>query len=200
MQNRKYSGAHDGEQRHAFGEAIDRAAPALKHQKQHRRDKRAGVRQADPPHEIDDRERPRHRDVDAPNPDAANQQPRYGDEKQREQCARNQKPEEPRTRLSILQHDRADRRVEALECWLAGEEVCRITERGRCVVGFHGRARPPGAPETRVTVANKDGRPGGPSLPILFQFIVWVADFREIRRARPRVQFREHAVVKRRAF
>ena len=69
MQNRKYSGAHDGEQRHAFGEAIDRAAPALKHQKQNRRDKRAGVRKADPPHEIDDRERPRHRDVDAPNPD-----------------------------------------------------------------------------------------------------------------------------------
>src|ERR1041385_7577213 len=129
MENRKDASTDDGKQRHAFGEAIDRAAPMLKHEQQHRGDKRAGVRETDPPDEIDDRKRPRDRDVDPPNPDSANQEPRDSDEKQRAQSARNQKPEQPRARLSILQNDRTDRGIDALERLLTGEELGRVAER-----------------------------------------------------------------------
>ena len=71
---RKHAGAGDGEQRHRLGEAVDRRAPFLVQQQQDRRDQRAGVADADPPDEVDDREAPGHRHVDAPDADALEQQ------------------------------------------------------------------------------------------------------------------------------
>ena len=53
---------------------IDVRQSCLK-QQQDRGDQRAGVADADPPDEVDDREAPADRDVDAPDPDALEQQP-----------------------------------------------------------------------------------------------------------------------------
>ena len=71
-------GAGDGEQRHRLGEAVDRGAPLLVEQQQDGRDQRAGVADADPPDEVDDREAPADRDVDAPDADALDEQPGDG--------------------------------------------------------------------------------------------------------------------------
>ena len=75
MNQREEAGAHDGEDRHRFGEPVDRRAPSLLEQQQDRGDQRAGVADADPPDEVDDREAPADRDVDAPDPGALQQQP-----------------------------------------------------------------------------------------------------------------------------
>ena len=61
---------HDRENRHRLRRAPDGRAPMLPRQKQHRRNQRAGVRDADPPDEIDDVPAPRHRQVVAPDADA----------------------------------------------------------------------------------------------------------------------------------
>ena len=70
MQERKEAGAGDREQRHRFGEAVDRGAPVLPQQQQDRGDQRAGMADADPPDEVDDGEAPADRNVDAPDADA----------------------------------------------------------------------------------------------------------------------------------
>src|SRR5207342_1626548 len=78
VNQREQARAHDGEDRHAFGEAVDGGAPALLQEQQDRGDQRAGVADADPPDEVDDREAPADRDVDAPDPRALDQQPGHG--------------------------------------------------------------------------------------------------------------------------
>ena len=60
--------------RHRLGEAVDRRPPLLVQQQQDGRDQRAGVADADPPHEVGDGEAPGHRDVDAPDADALDEQ------------------------------------------------------------------------------------------------------------------------------
>ena len=75
VQQREHARAHDREDRHRLGEAVDARPPLLVHQQQDRGDQRAGVADADPPHEVDDREAPGDRDVDAPDADADVEQP-----------------------------------------------------------------------------------------------------------------------------
>ena len=74
VQQREHARAGHREQRHGLGEPIDRVAPALIQQKQNRRNQRAGVSDADPPHEVRDGESPADRDHDAPNADAFGEQ------------------------------------------------------------------------------------------------------------------------------
>ena len=74
VQQREQPGAHDREEGHRLGEPVDARPPLLVEQQQDRRDQRAGVADADPPDEVDDREAPGHRDVDAPDADADDQQ------------------------------------------------------------------------------------------------------------------------------
>ena len=71
----KISGAHDGEDRHRLGGAVDRRAPLLAEQEEDRRDQRAGVADADPEDEVDDRPAPADRVVQAPDADAFPEQP-----------------------------------------------------------------------------------------------------------------------------
>ena len=61
----------DREQRHRFGEAVERVAPVAAHQQQQRGDQRAGMADAEPPDVIVDGEGPVDRDVEAPDADAA---------------------------------------------------------------------------------------------------------------------------------
>ena len=62
VQQGEHAGASHREQRHRLGEAVDRVTPGLLEQQQNRGDQRAGVADTDPPHEVDDREAPRHRE------------------------------------------------------------------------------------------------------------------------------------------
>src|SRR6202035_1193399 len=68
------SGAGHGEQGHSFGKAVDGIAPRLPQQQENRGDERAGVADADPPHEGDDGEAPADGDGDAPNANAFQEQ------------------------------------------------------------------------------------------------------------------------------
>src|SRR6266851_3237158 len=70
MDERKDAGAGHREERHGFGEAVDRGAPLLIQQEKNSGDQRAGMADTDPPDEIDDGESPADRNVDAPNSDA----------------------------------------------------------------------------------------------------------------------------------
>ena len=74
VNQREDAGARDREQRHRFGEAVDRRPPRLLQEQQDRGDQRAGVADADPPDEVRDLERPADRDVVAPDPDALDDQ------------------------------------------------------------------------------------------------------------------------------
>jgi len=56
VRERKDAGAGNREQRHGFGETVDRVTPGLAEQTENRRDQRARVANADPPHEVDDGE------------------------------------------------------------------------------------------------------------------------------------------------
>ena len=58
VEEREHPRLDDGEERHRLGEAVDARAPLLLEQEQDRRDERAGVTDADPPDEVDDREAP----------------------------------------------------------------------------------------------------------------------------------------------
>src|SRR5205807_8463930 len=72
------------------------------------RDQRASVANPDPPHEVDDREAPGYRDVDAPDADATNQQPRDGPHQHQDQQERDRKADVPTAGQSPRKDDRAD--------------------------------------------------------------------------------------------
>ena len=74
MQQRKHSRARHREERHRFGKTVDGCAPLLMQQKQNCGDQRSGVADSDPPHEIDDRESPANRNLDAPDAHALDEQ------------------------------------------------------------------------------------------------------------------------------
>ena len=61
VDDRKQSRRHDREDGHRLGRAGHRRAPLGPEQKQDRRDERAGVRDADPEHEVGDVDAPEHR-------------------------------------------------------------------------------------------------------------------------------------------
>ena len=109
MEKRKDSRASDREKRHRFGEAIDRSSPVLMQEIENGRDESARMTDPDPPNEVDDRESPGHRDVDAPDPHASDEEPGYGDEEKIEQREReHQTREPPPPRAPVIERETAD--------------------------------------------------------------------------------------------
>ena len=106
MDQREQPRADDREQRHRLGEAVDRRAPVLLEEQQDRGDERAGVADADPPDEVDDREAPADGDVDAPDADALEEQVRDRHEQHHVSMNADAEAEEPAQRLPPRQDDR----------------------------------------------------------------------------------------------
>ncbi len=77
-------------------------------QQQDGRDQRAGVADADPPHEVDDGEAPGHRDVDAPDADALEQQIADGVEQHHHEREGDGEADPPAARRPPRQRDGAD--------------------------------------------------------------------------------------------
>ncbi len=90
MDQREDSRAGHRKERHGLGESVDRGSPLLSHQQQNGRDESAGVPNADPPDEVDDRESPADGNVQAPDARALEEQLR-----QRLQENQNQQEGEP---------------------------------------------------------------------------------------------------------
>ena len=95
VQQREHAGAGHGEQRHGFREAVDGIAPGLLEQQQNGGDQRAGVADTDPPHEVDDGEAPRHRNLDTPNADAHQEQVSDGRHQHAQQRHADKQAEQP---------------------------------------------------------------------------------------------------------
>ena len=108
MQNREHAGAHDREKRHGFRESVDRVSPGLIEQQQNGRDQRAGVADTDPPDEIDDREAPADRDIDAPDADALDEQPAGASHQILHHAESDRTAEEPPECDLALENDAAD--------------------------------------------------------------------------------------------
>ena len=66
MQDGKAARLNHREERHPFGESVDRRPPAHLEEQEDGRDERPGMTDPDPPDEVDDREGPRHGDVVPP--------------------------------------------------------------------------------------------------------------------------------------
>ena len=75
-------------------------------QQQNRGDQRAGVADADPPHEVDDREAPGDRDVDAPDADAHVEEPADRDDQHLQQREAGQEADPPAARVLVAEDDR----------------------------------------------------------------------------------------------
>ena len=98
MQQWKERRIHQREERHRFGDTIDRSPPSLIEQKQKRGDERARVADPDPPHEVDDAVGPRDGNVVAPRADAARERHAHGDEEQQRERTRNSEERPPAAR------------------------------------------------------------------------------------------------------
>ena len=70
----EHEGADDGEDRHRFGEAVDRGPPFLAEEIEDRADQGARVADPDPEDEVDDRKPPHHRVLVAPHPHAGGEE------------------------------------------------------------------------------------------------------------------------------
>jgi hypothetical protein len=92
VNDREDSGAGHGEDGHGLGKAADGVAPSLLEEQQNGRDQRAGVADADPPDEIDNRKAPGHGLRDGPDADALEEQP--GQRHHEHSCAAASKSEE----------------------------------------------------------------------------------------------------------
>src|SRR5689334_11752322 len=108
MQQRKQPRASDGKQRHGFGKAVDRGAPLLVQQQQDGGYKGSSVADSNPPDKIDDCEAPRHRNVDAPNPNPDGEQIAHGEEQHHHEKESDAETEPPYARLRSSENDRAD--------------------------------------------------------------------------------------------
>ena len=108
VEDREDPGAHDREDRHRLGEAVDRLPPLLPEEEQDRRDQRAGVTDADPPDEVGDREPPGDRDVDPPDADADVEQHRDRHREQRDQAEPDREAEEPSASRAAGEDDAGD--------------------------------------------------------------------------------------------
>ena len=168
VDQREDAGAGDGEERHRFGEPVDRRAPVLLEQQQDRRDERAGVADADPPDEVDDREPPADRDVDAPDPGAFEEQPGDRHQQHHRQHEADEEAEEPAVRMAPRQDDRGD---------LLGDRAERVSRRDD---RRRARMRVSGPSVFRRRV------PG-----CRFELGIRVPQRREIRRPRPRIEVLE---------
>ena len=89
--------------------------PLLVQQQEDRRDQRAGVADADPPDEVDDREAPGHRDVDAPDADADVKEPGDGDGQDLEHGEAGQEADPPPSGVRLGQHHLAERIADGFE-------------------------------------------------------------------------------------
>ena len=144
VQDREHPGAGHREQRHRLGEAVDRGAPLLAQQQQDRRDQRAGVADADPPDEVDDREAPADGDVDAPDPDAPEQQPGEREQQHVHDRERDREADEPAERRLLREHEARDLVGDARE-GVAGADDRRLdADRG-----LDARAASHGVPRCR---------------------------------------------------
>ena len=135
VEEREEPGAHDGEDRHRLGEAVDGLPPLLAEEEQDRRDQRAGVTDADPPDEVRDREAPGDRDVDAPDADADGEQRRDRHHEQREEAEPDRETEEPSAPRTPREDDAGD---------LVGDRgvgVRRADDGRRGAPGRRGRSR-----------------------------------------------------------
>ena len=94
VQEREHRGVHEGDERHRFRDPAHPRAPPLVQQKQERGDERAGVPDADPPHEVHDRERPCHGNVVAPHADTDRDAVRHA-RKQQERGRRGETEQQP---------------------------------------------------------------------------------------------------------
>ena len=101
------SGGH-GEQRHGFGETVDRIAPLLTEQKQDGGDERPGMTDADPPDEVDNGEAPSDRDGHAPDADSFEEEVSDGEQHHHGEHEADAESDEPAVRGGAGQHDGAD--------------------------------------------------------------------------------------------
>jgi len=108
MEDRHQPRHRHGEDRHRLREPIDRRSPVLPQQQQERGDERAGVADADPPHEVRQRERPRDRLVDAPDADALGEQVTDGDTEQQREGRGKRESEHIAPVHGALEHDVRD--------------------------------------------------------------------------------------------
>ena len=129
VDKREHQRAGDSEERHRFGEPVDRRAPVLLEEQQNRRDERAGVADADPPHEIDDVERPADRNVVTPDADALEEQVADRDQQHVQEQEGDRRRDHPRDRLVLRQYDRGDFARHRLE------RMTRLDDRRRRLVG-----------------------------------------------------------------
>ena len=169
VQQREEPRLHHREERHRLGEAVHRRPPLLLEEHQDGGDERARVAKANPPHEVDDAERPRHRDVVAPRPDSPHQRHRDG---QREEPRASQRQEEQRT-----SHTRPGPRSMGLS-----SEPVRLS--ALCAPSMSGRG------SSAIPVGVARSQPCSSSG-------LRVLDARQVRRARARPQLVQHRVVPR---
>ena len=87
--------AHDGEQRHRLGEAIEAVAPLLPDQQQHGGNQRAGMADPQPPDIVGNGKAPGDRDIIAPDARPAHEQHRDRHQEQRQQAQRDQEHRPP---------------------------------------------------------------------------------------------------------
>src|SRR6185369_2356539 len=116
-----------------LGEAVDRRAPVLVEQQKDGRDQRSGVTDTDPPDEVDDRECPADRVVDAPDAGAVHEQPRHGHHENVQQQESDAETDPPAVGMPLLEDDVADAGVDALEV-VAGSDDRR---RPGDLIGLH---------------------------------------------------------------
>ena len=154
VDQREHRRAGDREQRHRFGEAVDRRAPVLLEQQQDRGDQRAGVADADPPHEVDDVERPADRDVVAPDADALEQQVAERDHQHVDEQEADAEKDEPADGMARPEDDPADLLGDRLE------RVPRLDDRGRRRIvsgGFGSISAVPSGPRDAPAPAQDSG-------------------------------------------
>ena len=100
--------ADDREDRHRLGKPVDAGPPLLTEQMKDRRDQRAGVADADPEDEVDDRESPHHRVHVAPHADAGGEEVQDQAAENAEKRQRDHKGDVPCKRRAAGLVDRAD--------------------------------------------------------------------------------------------
>lgn len=103
MDERKDAGAHDGEQRHRLGRAIDRRTPFLQEKKQDGGNQRASVPDSDPEDKVGDVKRPADGSVQTPGADTGGNLVGDGDKAKQERCRRNAESAPPQLRGLAIQ-------------------------------------------------------------------------------------------------
>ena len=102
VNQRENAGAHDGEDCHCLGRAVDGRAPALAQQKENRRNQCSGVADADPPDEVDDGPSPHDRLSQAPDAHARGHEvENHAQEHQQQGCAGDERAPPPCRRLAL---------------------------------------------------------------------------------------------------